>query len=135
ALYNRASQRWMLLVSTIARPPISTLFPYTTLFRSLGEDDRDVPFGRGVEDGRVQPRQHLLPDPTVIGRVGAGEDRIDSLGGPGQLAPVARIGRDVHGAGGRRLVDRWGRLGGSRTDRGRFPAARASRDPHGDSGG
>src|SRR5699024_12555182 len=84
ALYNRASQRWMLLVSTIARPPISTLFPYTTLFRSLGEDDRDVPFGRGVEDGRVQPRQHLLPDPTVIGRVGAGEDRIDSLGGPGR---------------------------------------------------
>src|SRR2546427_4807583 len=36
----------------IRRPPRSTLFPYTTLFRSLGEEGRR-------EDG-VQPVHHLL---------------------------------------------------------------------------
>src|SRR3989442_9866825 len=33
----------------IRRPPRSTLFPYTTLFRSRGRVARDVPGGRGGE--------------------------------------------------------------------------------------
>src|SRR3712207_8082818 len=39
----------------IRRPPRSTLFPYTTLFRSAGEDDDiavDEQLGEGVEAGR-----------------------------------------------------------------------------------
>src|SRR3712207_7809096 len=40
----------------IRRPPRSTLFPYTTLFRSGGEDGRDLPpllrAGRAQEDRR-----------------------------------------------------------------------------------
>src|SRR5947207_224127 len=35
----------------IRRPPRSTLFPYTTLFRSLGRLARDVPVGRRVPLG------------------------------------------------------------------------------------
>src|SRR3712207_7154317 len=43
----------------ILRPPRSTLFPYTTLFRSLGEVGAGVPGDRRVPDaeriGSVQP--------------------------------------------------------------------------------
>src|SRR2546422_2771431 len=52
----------------IRRPPRSTLFPYTTLFRSAG-DDRDV---EGIE------AQHLGDDD--------GEDRIRSLADLGRPA-------------------------------------------------
>src|SRR5258708_19247284 len=37
----------------IRRPPRSTLFPYTTLFRSLGKRDRRA--GRGPRRGRCAP--------------------------------------------------------------------------------
>src|SRR3712207_7482769 len=33
----------------IRRPPRSTLFPYTTLFRSAGRDARHLLLGRGVD--------------------------------------------------------------------------------------
>src|SRR3712207_8131801 len=39
----------------IRRPPRSTLFPYTTLFRSLGELEPD-------REGRVEARHRLLED-------------------------------------------------------------------------
>src|SRR5260221_8048274 len=39
----------------IRRPPRSTLFPYTTLFRSVGGRDVDP----GLDDGRAQ--QHVVP--------------------------------------------------------------------------
>src|SRR5258708_12598393 len=42
----------------IRRPPRSTLFPYTTLFRSIPLDEVIV----------------LLPDPALGGEVGAGEE-------------------------------------------------------------
>src|SRR3712207_6873748 len=66
----------------IRRPPRSTLFPYTTLFRSLGGE----PFGRelraarkqkaggGVEDGPTQ--NQLLPAERGRGRAGARVRRI-----------------------------------------------------------
>src|SRR2546425_13151788 len=40
----------------IRRPPRSTLFPYTTLFRSLGRDDRE-------HDG--PPRKAAMPEKVV----------------------------------------------------------------------
>src|SRR3712207_6853714 len=68
----------------IRRPPRSTLFPYTTLFRSLGErcQDPGVPFrefGRAV----VPQRQAALllvaqagtADGDQLGPVGIDEDR------------------------------------------------------------
>src|SRR5437762_9967947 len=42
------------------RPPRSTLFPYTTLFRSLVADLRDVEV-RHVRHGEVQRKRELLP--------------------------------------------------------------------------
>src|SRR3989454_8057198 len=55
----------------IRRPPRSTLFPYTTLFRSLGL--RHDPFvGRDHEQGDVDPgraREHIAHEPLVPGHV------------------------------------------------------------------
>src|SRR5258707_6020509 len=39
----------------IRRPPRSTLFPYTTLFRSDGRPDAVVPMGRGGGQGVGRP--------------------------------------------------------------------------------
>src|SRR3712207_7096906 len=58
----------------IRRPPRSTLFPYTTLFRSQVED------GEGVRDVRVAPH--------AVGRHQPDEDRQQEAGGVHQ--PVAR---------------------------------------------
>src|SRR2546427_8757966 len=44
----------------IRRPPRSTLFPYTTLFRSRREA------GRGLHPGRTEERDHRRPDPGVV---------------------------------------------------------------------
>src|SRR5436190_10961947 len=63
----------------IRRPPISTLFPYTTLFRSevpaAGEDHRDASLVGGGDDLLVALGPARLDD-----RLGAGVDR--------QLRPV-----------------------------------------------
>src|SRR3712207_7169259 len=62
----------------IRRPPRSTLFPYTTLFRSLGED----PLG-----------------PAVVGRV-RGDDAAPGIVGQSQAvqlaAHVGHVGRSRH---------------------------------------
>src|SRR3989454_6382515 len=58
----------------IRRPPRSTLFPYTTLFRSLPEPD---PASVGLE----VPRRRFDPRP--------GE----------RIAPHARVQRGIHGRG------------------------------------
>src|SRR5690349_22601114 len=60
----------------IRRPPRSTLFPYTTLFRSLG--------GERLVDRR-RPREPLLDEPDrPLG--GAGE-----VEGEGEAAPVGAV--------------------------------------------
>src|SRR5688572_31761364 len=46
----------------IRRPPRSTLFPYTTLFRSLGEGDRDD------LDARARRADLIRIEPEVGGR-------------------------------------------------------------------
>ena len=59
------------------------------------EDHGNVEFSRNVEDRRIEPREDLLPFPTVVGCVRAREDHIcpgDSLH---QLSAVTRIGFDM----------------------------------------
>src|SRR2546427_9331705 len=48
----------------IRRPPRSTLFPYTTLFRSLGAPE----CRRDVDRGSRKRRQHRLPQPPAGAR-------------------------------------------------------------------
>src|SRR2546425_10364235 len=59
----------------IRRPPRSTLFPYTTLFRSLHECDFFVPAYQGGhaarrDDVEPGPRPTLLQDPIDLERLG-----------------------------------------------------------------
>src|SRR5436305_8856075 len=50
----------MLLFSRLRRPPGSTLFPYTTLFRSQGRPHRPAhPAARGPRDRRRQRRRPI----------------------------------------------------------------------------
>src|SRR5690349_22682965 len=54
----------------IPRPPTSTLFPYTTLFRSPRHRGADPsPIGRAV---RGRPQGAVLPEPVRRHRAGAG---------------------------------------------------------------
>src|SRR3712207_8439721 len=53
----------------IRRPPRSTLFPYTTLFRSLREAWVVFRFGTGLRDGFEQPSS----GPERVGDHGAGD--------------------------------------------------------------
>src|SRR2546422_6135575 len=46
----------------IRRPPRSTLFPYTTLFRSRPARQRLRPFPEGDRGRRPEVRDHLQPD-------------------------------------------------------------------------
>src|SRR5690349_23459262 len=52
----------------IRRPPRSTLFPYTTLFRSRRQDERDPVAGAGPDGG--QPRRGA---PSASVQIGEGE--------------------------------------------------------------
>src|SRR3712207_8004158 len=77
----------------IRRPPRSTLFPYTTLFRSGGEPllprwpllPRRGGLGRRRDDRAAGALARPLPDRQPGGRARGG--------GLGALAPVARAGR------------------------------------------
>src|SRR2546422_1593635 len=60
----------------IRRPPRSTLFPYTTLFRSVGEDNVDLASGEGVAALLQQQVDAFLHLPAAGGeRPGAHGDR------------------------------------------------------------
>src|SRR3712207_9068609 len=71
----------------IRRPPRSTLFPYTTLFRSL------VRVGIGVGEGDLEAHPATLPRgrSTECRRMAAG-----ARSGPA-LAPLDAVHRDRHG--------------------------------------
>src|SRR5258708_31827372 len=65
----------------IRRPPRSTLFPYTTLFRSLGRLSRPAPTAAAcsaVADARAQERQEL-------GDPGRSEEHTSELQSPDHL--------------------------------------------------
>src|SRR3712207_8193317 len=64
----------------IRRPPRSTLFPYTTLFRSADETDPLAPArgaqrvaGVRVPDQAAQGHEQHQPDPTAHEHQGAGD--------------------------------------------------------------
>src|SRR2546430_15902690 len=61
----------------IRRPPRSTLFPYTTLFRSEHLEPPDRTEGEGAVDDRLERGD----DTSEVRRLPSGE--------PGELAPVA----------------------------------------------
>src|SRR2546422_2634198 len=46
----------------IRRPPRSTLFPYTTLFRSCVRDRRLIAIGNARDVGQLRPVAHFLQD-------------------------------------------------------------------------
>src|SRR5258708_29205242 len=62
----------------IRRPPRSTLFPYTTLFRALGRLSRPAPTAAAcsaVADARAQERQELGDPGRVCGPGGGADQR------------------------------------------------------------
>src|SRR5438128_8482246 len=67
----------------IQRPPRSTLFPYTTLFRSIGRLDyqqsaKHTIFGRYLMEHLVDPAPFDL-DHNVLSMAGASTPRIDAM--------------------------------------------------------
>src|SRR2546429_6675064 len=68
----------------IRRPPRSTLFPYTTLFRSLGLHDMDAPQALAAHRLALDLELHAVGDPAsgvVDGHplAGVGADQRDDL--------------------------------------------------------
>src|SRR5438445_5800931 len=67
----------------IRLPARSTLFPYTTLFRSRGREPRDAARGRGPRDRRTpdsaRGRRHRLPDPRGEGGSDRSEEHTSEL--------------------------------------------------------
>src|SRR5260370_1476284 len=65
----------------IRRPPRSTLFPYTTLFRSVRNRDRQVKLSHGPEV--VEDLPHDLPvrddDPGLVGVQERGREQLDGV--------------------------------------------------------
>src|SRR3712207_8754378 len=53
----------------IRRPPRSTLFPYTTLFRSRRHEDQHVEEAQSRQALRQQPAAHRMQDDVEHGRV------------------------------------------------------------------
>src|SRR3712207_7911680 len=73
----------------IRRPPRSTLFPYTTLFRSLGAARAQRGRGVGLVLGRGRrPHRHVGARPDRVGRLGAAH-------GGAARRPAARSGEDT----------------------------------------
>src|SRR2546426_9207907 len=66
----------------IRRPPRSTLFPYTTLFRSLQEPLARQPSFQAERDGlgqRLDPEPQQRVDTQLHGRAGAAGPEIERL--------------------------------------------------------
>src|SRR5689334_24440166 len=73
------------------RPPSSTLFPYTTLFRSAGGDRRaDARLGRAVGVEEAAPGRPVLDHGARAG--GAGGDDRGAIG-PGRVRQSHKRGR------------------------------------------
>src|SRR5438128_11789959 len=86
----------------IRRPPRSTLFPYTTLFRQIGKDH-----GRGARRGGLidgvagEGRAHLAgPERLVDAGDGAGRVPTGIGGGRAALRGGTRAEREADGAAG-----------------------------------
>src|SRR3712207_6446309 len=77
----------------IRRPPRSTLFPYTTLFRSLAAGDIDVNYFQHIpflENAKQAAGFDLVPyAPGIINNVGLYSKRFNSI----EALPNGEIGR------------------------------------------
>src|SRR2546427_3773120 len=125
----------------IRRPPRSTLFPYTTLFRSTAVHReaegarREVGGGRvAVEVARPEARRLLLEDLHHLGAEDAvGEAGIVlHVGGDGELAARLRALDDYGAQVGARGVERGGQPGGAGAEDQHAVRLRVG---HGESGG
>src|SRR3989442_11847843 len=61
----------------IRRPPRSTLFPYTTLFRSVDQLGRGRAAGKGLAHGEVQAWR--IPGEGLVVEVGRSEEHTSEL--------------------------------------------------------
>src|SRR2546425_8981767 len=103
----------------IRRPPRSTLFPYTTLFRSIDADRRRhrlrPPTARPPRDGGVPARRRPLAASGVRAAT-AGRAHVRGAGAVPVAPQALRRGRPALGPARRR--DRGGRAAASRTGSG-----------------
>src|SRR5215471_3240725 len=76
----------------IRRPPRSTLFPYTTLFRSEEGPGQPRPSRRTLPACRPRPRHHLLPRSSPVREHAFGYIN-RSAGGAGESGGGARQSR------------------------------------------
>src|SRR5256886_17206419 len=77
----------------IRRPPRSTLFPYTTLFRSK-QDARDAGPGPAVHaDQHILQNRHVIEEALVLERAGDAERR-DAVGGETDELPPSVVEPD-----------------------------------------
>src|SRR3712207_8000331 len=60
----------------IRRPPRSTLFPYTTLFRSRAEIRSNSELGRTIKD--YNDRSELVPDEIIVEMIDRKSTRLNS---------------------------------------------------------
>src|SRR5436190_694148 len=97
----------------IRRPPRSTLFPYTTLFRSLGVDDQGRPVAADAQAtdlgaiAGVRPTVQVVVLELLLEHVpGRGPLLGGAAGGAGTQKDVPRVGADAElgGDGGQLLV-------------------------------
>src|SRR5437773_10191478 len=79
----------------IRRPPRSTLFPYTTLFRSLGETLRDIA-SKGGKKVLVNLGEVSYLDSSAIGELISGFTTITNRGGKLKLlrSEERRVGKE-----------------------------------------
>src|SRR5256886_9887061 len=80
----------------IRRPPRSTLFPYTTLFRSRAGDARDGP---GADESAEAPaaRRAVARALAPLGRTALRDDSGDQRGGHDGLPDRAERAKDPRG--------------------------------------
>src|SRR3712207_9236760 len=83
----------------IRRPPRSTLFPYTTLFRSLQRRDVDEPGAAVLRIGRRRLGDEAVQPPQERGqRLARSRGRADErvgAGGDGRPGLLLRLGRGL----------------------------------------
>src|SRR3712207_1641008 len=78
----------------IRRPPRSTLFPYTTLFRSTGTDDVVEALRKGQVETLVLADEQEADATLLVGNgpleLGVKQQDMDALGVHGQVVPADR---------------------------------------------
>src|SRR3712207_7299307 len=77
----------------IRRPPRSTLFPYTTLFRSIPGQGRDGDTRAGESQGADDRSQQLHNAPVPFGNISGDGDNVNARGPEALVCASARADR------------------------------------------